>query len=112
MAPGVAGSYVSLEKRLMEKGVEGGYADYWIAYRVTADTHEKVVMVPTGNDDRYPSYLAYVKGLKTPVLLGQALPGWVKTITLKDTIYAIVDQENVGGEAVVYLRKVPFAIKL
>jgi len=108
----ISRSYADLVQRLAEKGIRGGYADYWIAYRVTAETHEKVVMVPTGHDDRYPAYLAQVRILRTPVLLGQALPAWVKTITLKNTIYAIVDQENAGGQPIVYLRKVDSAIEL
>jgi len=109
---GLSGSYTDLVKRLAAKGVQGGYADYWIAYRVTAESHEKTVIVPTGNDDRYPLFLAQVRDLETPVLLGQALPGWVKTITVKDTIYDIVGQENPGGWPIVYLRKIRSATEL
>jgi hypothetical protein len=93
-----------LINRLTEKGIPGGYADYWIAYLVTAETHEKTILVPTGNDDRYAPYLTYVRTLKEPVLLGQALPAWVRTITLKGTLYQVIGQEIVGGCPITYLR--------
>ena len=103
-------SYSDLGKRLAEKGIQGGYADYWIAYRVTAECHEKTIIVPTGSDDRYPPYLTYVRTLKTSALLGQALPAWVRTITLKGTIYEIAGEEYIDGWPIVYLREISSAI--
>ena len=42
-------------------GVRGAYADYWLSYRLTFLTSERVIVAPTNGVDRYPPYTATVR---------------------------------------------------
>jgi len=54
-----------LEAALRAHGVTRAWADYWIAYRVTFETHGRVIVAPT-TDDRYPAYAAAVRAAQAP----------------------------------------------
>jgi 4-amino-4-deoxy-L-arabinose transferase-like glycosyltransferase len=41
--------------------VDAVFADYWIAYRVSFETEERVVGAPTSGTDRYPPYAVEVR---------------------------------------------------
>jgi hypothetical protein len=41
---------------LEREGVHTAYADYWIAYRVTFESEERVIAAPASPIDRYPAY--------------------------------------------------------
>ncbi len=48
---------------LKRRGIRGGYAEYWTAYKMTFLAHEDVIIAPTDGIDRYPKYTDYVKAL-------------------------------------------------
>lgn len=48
---------------LKGKGIRGGYAEYWTAYKLTFLAQENIVITPTGGIDRYPGYTKYVRSL-------------------------------------------------
>jgi hypothetical protein len=55
-APGRADE-AALEEALTARGVHFATADYWVAYRLTLLTRERLVVVPTNlAEDRYPPY--------------------------------------------------------
>ena len=60
-----------LEEYLMQKGVHGGYTDYWIAYVLDFLTEERLIFVPyNGNgSDRYPAYSEQVESLPVQAYL-------------------------------------------
>jgi 4-amino-4-deoxy-L-arabinose transferase-like glycosyltransferase len=41
---------------LEQRGIDAVFADYWIAYRVTFDSEERIIGAPTSGIDRYPPY--------------------------------------------------------
>jgi hypothetical protein len=43
--------------------VQGGYADYWIAYTLDFVSEERVTFAPYNGKDRYPSYSETVAAL-------------------------------------------------
>lgn len=57
-----------LVARLEEWGVTHAYADYWIAYRVTFETREEVIVAPL-NTSRYPPYDRAVGAARRPAYL-------------------------------------------
>lgn len=52
-------SLAALERGLEAHGTTRVWADYWIAYRVTFETGERVIAAPV-TDDRYPPFRALV----------------------------------------------------
>jgi hypothetical protein len=48
-------SLAALERSLTDHGVRHVWANYWIAYRITFETHERIVSAPR-QPDRYPPY--------------------------------------------------------
>jgi hypothetical protein len=48
---------------LKQRGVRGGYAEYWTAYKLTFIAREEIIIAPTDGIDRYPRYTEYVRGL-------------------------------------------------
>ena len=47
---------------LRESRVPGGYADYWLSYKLTFLTDEQIILAPTASD-RYPPYADFVRAL-------------------------------------------------
>jgi hypothetical protein len=45
---------------LEQSGVRAAYADYWLSYKLTFLTDERVIVAPTNGLDRYPPYTAIV----------------------------------------------------
>ena len=46
---------------LERSGVRAAYADYWLSYKLTFLTGERVIVAPTNGADRYPPYTAIVR---------------------------------------------------
>jgi hypothetical protein len=44
-------------------GVRGAMADYWLSYKVTFLSGERLILAPTTGVDRYPPYTAFVRSL-------------------------------------------------
>lgn len=42
-------------------GVRAAFADYWISYKLTFLTDERIIVAPNNGVDRYPKYTAYVQ---------------------------------------------------
>ena len=42
-------------------GVRAAYADYWVSYKVTFLSGERVIVAPNNGADRYPPYTAIVR---------------------------------------------------
>jgi hypothetical protein len=59
---------------LDRSGVRAAFADYWISYKLTFLTGERIVVAPHSGLDRYPSYTAQVRaerpGPENPVTMG------------------------------------------
>ena len=48
---------------LKRNGIQGGYAEYWTAYKLTFLAQEETIIAPTDGVDRYPKYTEYVRSL-------------------------------------------------
>lgn len=48
---------------LERKGIRGGYAEYWTAYKLTFVAREGIIIAPTDGIDRYPPYTEFVRAL-------------------------------------------------
>jgi hypothetical protein len=46
---------------LEQSGVRAAYADYWLSYKLTFLTDERVIVAPNNGVDRYPPYTAMVR---------------------------------------------------
>jgi len=46
---------------LTRNGVRGALADYWLSYKLTFLSGERVIVAPTNGVDRYPPYTAFVR---------------------------------------------------
>jgi hypothetical protein len=48
---------------LESAGVRGVFADYWVSYKLTFLTDERVIVAPGNAFDRYPPYTSFVRAL-------------------------------------------------
>ena len=48
-------------------GVRAAFADYWISYKLTFLTGERIVVAPDNGVDRYPPYTAQVRTQPSPL---------------------------------------------
>jgi hypothetical protein len=48
---------------LKRRGIRGGFAEYWTAYKLTFVAQEEIIIAPTDGIDRYPRYTEYVRAL-------------------------------------------------
>jgi hypothetical protein len=48
---------------LNQQAVKGAFADYWLSYKLTFLTGERIVVSPFGFGDRYPPFSSYVTSL-------------------------------------------------
>ena len=59
---------------LDRNGVKAAFADYWISYKLTFLTGERIIVAPRNGVDRYPFYTAQVRAqrpaLEIPVTMG------------------------------------------
>lgn len=53
----------AFEELFKQNHVEGGYADYWISYRMNFLTEERITIAPYNGVDRYPAYTNRVNEL-------------------------------------------------
>jgi hypothetical protein len=58
-------SFVSLERALAEHGTTRLWSNYWVAYRLTFETHERVIAAAVVND-RYPPFARDVASADPP----------------------------------------------
>ena len=56
-----------LVKALDDRGVRAAYSEFWLAYRLTLASGERIVVVPRG-DSHYPPYLHRVEGTRLPAV--------------------------------------------
>ncbi len=54
-----------LVRALDKRGVRTAYSEFWLAYRVTLASGERIIVVPRG-DSHYPPYLHKVEGSPSP----------------------------------------------
>jgi phosphosulfolactate phosphohydrolase-like enzyme len=59
---------------LERSGVRAAYADYWLSYKLTFLTGERVIVAPTNGVDRYPPYTAFVRAQPFPRLMIKRWP--------------------------------------
>jgi hypothetical protein len=83
----------------------GGYADYWLAYQITALSNERVILAPTGDNDRYKPYLAYVRSLKNVILLGETPQPLRSLVTVKGVPYRVIAADSCSGVPVMMMEK-------
>jgi hypothetical protein len=62
-------------------GLRTAFADYWISYKVTFLTRERVVVAPNNGVDRYPPYTALVRAEPSP----QGIPVTIGLSCSQDT---------------------------
>ena len=75
------------------RGYAGGYADYWLAYALTDLSKEKVILAPTGDNDRYAPYLRYVRSLNRVILLGPAILAPQSMVMIKGMAYRVIGSD-------------------
>jgi hypothetical protein len=51
---------------LNRSGVRAAYADYWLSYKLTFLTDERVIIAPNDGADRYPPYTAMLRAQPSP----------------------------------------------
>ena len=51
---------------LDRNGVRAAFADYWLSYKLTFLTSERIVVAPENGVDRYPPYTAHVRAQRSP----------------------------------------------
>jgi hypothetical protein len=56
-------------------GVRAAYADYWLSYKLTFLTGERIIVAPNSGVDRYPPYTAMVRAQPFPPTIEQRPAG-------------------------------------
>ena len=61
---------------LRASGIRGGYADYWVSYKLTFLSDEQLIIAPATGVNRYTPYSQFVAALdETADILGQEPTG-------------------------------------
>lgn len=94
-----------LSDHLAQRGIRGGYANYWIAYYVTFISRENLVIVSTEDQDRYQPHLDFVRSLDKAVFLGEPTPAPASEMSIKGVSYRVTSVEDIAGTSVAYLEK-------
>jgi hypothetical protein len=58
---------------LRERGIRGGYSWYWVAYKATFLSDERIVIAPLWDWDRYPAYTRLVDALPSEAYIFEYL---------------------------------------
>lgn len=95
----------ALARRLVERGIRGGYADYWVAFYVTRLAGESVVLAPISGVDRYPPYGQIVRSLERIACVGPPPEG--RRMRIRDEEYRVMAHETCAGFEVTYMKKRP-----
>jgi len=66
---------------LDRSGVRAAFADYWISYKLTFLTGERIIVAPRDGLDRYPSYTAQVRAERP----GPEIPATIGISCIQDT---------------------------
>jgi len=98
-------NYTLLGQSLIKEGIRGGYADYWVAYKMTALMRESLIIAPNGYKNRYQPYIDYVGSLPAIVMLGGPLDPTRQTITILGHTYKILRQNKQFGFLTTYLKR-------
>jgi hypothetical protein len=56
-------------------GIRAAHADYWLSYKLTFLTGERVIVAPVNGPDRYPPYTAAVQAVTSAPTIGRVPPG-------------------------------------
>jgi hypothetical protein len=66
---------VTIVSCLDRTGIRAAYADYWLSYKLTFLTGERVIVAPTNGADRYPPYTAAVHAQPRSPTIQRLAPG-------------------------------------
>ena len=69
-------------------GIRAAYADYWVSYKVTFLTGERVILAPNNGVDRYPPYTALVRAQPSPQTIGRVPPAAGNAIACQSIVQA------------------------
>jgi hypothetical protein len=72
---------------LDDAGVRAAYADYWLSYKLTFLTGERIIVSPVNGVDRYPRYTAFVRAQPVAPAI-ERLPGGATATSCGATIKA------------------------
>jgi hypothetical protein len=89
----------SLVRALDDRGVRSAFSEFWLAYRLTLASGERIVVVPRG-DSHYPPYLHRVEGSPFPAYVfyaGSAAEAAARATELESLGYR---RQVVGGFAI------------
>jgi hypothetical protein len=56
-------------------GVRAAFADYWLSYKLTFLTGERIIVAPDNGVDRYPPYTAFVRAQPAPIRIPDTIGG-------------------------------------
>jgi hypothetical protein len=86
---GHVGDLRPAERVLEAHGITDVFADYWVAYRITYDTNERIVAAPSAGTDRYRPYRDRVRGATRPAWV-------VEQGTQLTALTATLDSQRIG----------------
>jgi hypothetical protein len=69
-------------------GIRAAYADYWVSYKVTFLTGERVILAPNNGVDRYPPYTAAVRSQPSAPTIGRLPNGAGDAISCQSIVHA------------------------
>jgi hypothetical protein len=83
-------------------GFRGAYGGYWVAYQVTFESRERVIVAPYQDWDRYPPYSRYVDSLPVDAYLWDPqdpLPGELNALysSMRQSYLAFMSDLAAGG---------------
>jgi hypothetical protein len=78
------GQSAAIIKCLDRSGVRAAFADYWLSYKLTFLTGERIVVAPENGVDRYPAYTAQVRTHPSP----PRIPATMGLSCIQDTSFS------------------------
>jgi hypothetical protein len=97
--------YRDIAQALAAQPIRAGYADLWLAYPITAQTDETVILAPIGDEDRYPPYTRYVQSLQEIIVVGEQPLPVNSHMMIKGLNYRVQRVDTVSGQPVMRLEK-------
>jgi hypothetical protein len=91
---------------LVDSGLKAGFADYWIAYRLTAISQEKVVIAPTGEKDRYAPYSTIALSQSRTFIVQQSSLSKGAHVDVRGQSYRVVSSHPVRSMSVIELERI------
>jgi hypothetical protein len=74
-------------------GVRAAYADYWLSYKLTFLTGERIIVAPINGVDRYPRYTTFVRAQPVAPTI-ERLPGGAAATSCS----AVINMARQGGQ--------------